>query len=263
MTTISFQHLLAFSLIMGGNLALLPTPSIAETVIAQSQTDITSSLNQAKNLARQAVEEANGGLGEYRAEPAMHGNPEQTPHTINNDGSYTFTFFGRHPDSVDFTYESEVTVSVLGQTEILYNGAIREDVDITDVSEVSIDLNQAKNLARQTAEDANGGLGNYRAEGSMHNNPNESPFVENADGSYTFTFKGRRPESLDFTYESQVKVSRDGQAEIIYNRSMASTLVSPPEAVEAMETVRPMEPIKPMDSTLVDQPVDEFAPQSP
>lgn len=264
MTTISFRHLLAFSLIIGGNLALLPTPSTAETIIAQSETDITSSLNQAKNLARQAAEEANGGLGEYRAESAMHGAVEQSPHTINSDGSYTFIFFGRRPESADFTYESEVTVSALGQTEIIYNGAIREDVDITDVSEVTIDLNQAKNLARQTAEEANGGLGSYRSEGSMHNNPNESPFVENADGSYTFTFKGRRPESLDFTYESQVKVSRDGQAEIIYNRSTENTLELPDEAVEPAAAIEPMEPIAPMDSTAVDQPFDtEFTPQSP
>lgn len=260
MTTISFQHVLALSLMIGGNLALLPTPSTAETVIAQSETDITSSLNRAKNLARQAAEAANGGLGAYRAEGSMHGKAEASPHTINSDGSYTFIFFGRRPESIDFTYESEVTVSASGQTEIIYNGAIREDVDITDLSEVSIDLNQAKNIARQTAEETNGGLGNYRSEGSMHGNPNDTPYVENADGSYTFTFKGRRPESLDFTYESQVKVSRDGQAEIIYNRSMDGTMASP---TETNETVRPMEPIKPMDSTLLDQPVDEFAPQSP
>lgn len=255
MTTISFRHLLAFGLIIGGNLALLPTPSAAEIVIAQSNTNLAFGLNQAKNLARQAVEEANGGLGEYRAEGSMHSTAEESPYKMNSDGSYTFTFFGRHPDAVDFTYESEVTVSASGQTEIIYNGAIREDVDITDVSEVSIDLNQAKNLARQTAEEVNGGLGNYRAEGSMHNNPNESPFVENTDGSYTFTFKGRRPESLDFTYESQVNVSRDGQAEIIYNRSTATTPELSTEVVE---------PINVIDSIEMDQPLDtEFAPQSP
>lgn len=256
MTAISFQHLLAFSLIIGGNLTLLPTPSTAEIVVAQNNdANLTSSLNQAKNLARQAAEEANGGLRAYRAEGSMHSTAEESPYTINSDGSYTFIFFGRRPESMDFTYESEVTVSASGETEIIYNGAIREDVDITDISEVSIDLNQAKNIARQTAEEANGGLGNYRAESAMHNNPNEAPFVENADGSYTFTFKGRRPESLDFTYESQIKVSRDGQAEIIYNRSMDGTSELSTETVE---------PINVINSPAVDRPFDEdFPPQSP
>ncbi|MGB2925352.1 MAG: hypothetical protein WBB82_08625 [Limnothrix sp.] len=268
MTTLSFSSLFALSLILGGNLAMLPTPATA-----QENATFAFGLNQAKNLARQAAEEANGGIGKYRAEGSMHGPAEASPHTMNEGGGYTFIFSGRSPESLDFTYESEVTVSPSGQIEVLYNGAIREDADITDVEEVSIDLNQAKNLARQTAEEANGGLGNYRAEDSMHNNPNESPFVENTDGSYTFTFKGRRPESLNFTYESQIKVSRDGQAKIIYNRSVESASELPSDAIEpaAVEpaviepatVIEEMEPIAPMDSTELDQPFDEFAPQSP
>lgn len=85
---------------------------------------------------------------------------------------------------------------------------------------VLLDLNRAKNLARQAAEDANGGLGNYRAEDSMHGPASQSPYVNNANGSWTFTFKGRRPDSNDFTIESVVTVARDGNVTVDYNGSI-------------------------------------------
>ena len=81
----------------------------------------------------------------------------------------------------------------------------------------NIELNRAKNLARQAAEAANGGLGNYRAEASMHGTSKESPFVDNGDGSWTFTFKGNKPGSSVYTVETVVTVSQDGRIRVDYN----------------------------------------------
>ncbi|HAA27385.1 MAG TPA: hypothetical protein DCE56_06505 [Cyanobacteria bacterium UBA8553] len=85
------------------------------------------------------------------------------------------------------------------------------------------DLNRAKNLARQAAERENGGLGNYRAESSMHGPASQSPFVDNGNGSWTFTFKGRRPYSDAPSIESVVTVSQDGRVNIDYNGAIRST----------------------------------------
>jgi len=74
-----------------------------------------------------------------------------------------------------------------------------------------------KNLARQAAEAANGGLGNYRAEASMHGTSKESPFVDNGDGSWTFTFKGSKPGTSVYTVESVVTVFQDGRIRVDYN----------------------------------------------
>ncbi|HEY9597478.1 MAG TPA: hypothetical protein V6D33_07395 [Cyanophyceae cyanobacterium] len=80
------------------------------------------------------------------------------------------------------------------------------------------DLNRAKNLARMTAERANGGLGEYRAEASMHGPAFDAPYVDNNNGTWTFTFKGRNPYSTDYTIESVVTVTRDGsQVTMDYN----------------------------------------------
>lgn len=82
----------------------------------------------------------------------------------------------------------------------------------------NFDLNRAKNLARQAAVSANGGLNRYRPENAMHGPAAQAPFVENSDGSWTFTIKGRRPESNNFTIETVVTVSKDGkQVNVNYN----------------------------------------------
>ena len=87
---------------------------------------------------------------------------------------------------------------------------------------VLLDVNRAKNLARQAAEKANGGLGNYRAELSMHGPGSLSPYVDNGNGSWTFTFKGTRPGEATPSYESAVTVSTDGKVTVDYNGPVRS-----------------------------------------
>lgn len=97
------------------------------------------------------------------------------------------------------------------------NPAPEYDTDGVRVINNNIELNRAKNLARQAAEIANGGLGNYRAEASMHGTSKESPFVDNGDGSWTFTFKGNKPGSSVYTVETVVTVFQDGRVRVDYN----------------------------------------------
>ncbi len=86
---------------------------------------------------------------------------------------------------------------------------------------------RAQNLARQAAEKANGGLGRYRAESSMYGPATKAPFVDNGNGTWTFTFKGHAPGSDVDTYESVVTVSKDGNVTIDYNGEVRSGTSSP------------------------------------
>ncbi len=79
----------------------------------------------------------------------------------------------------------------------------RDDRD--DDRAVRIDLNRAKNLARQAAESANGGIRVYRAEDSMHGPAQGCPYVDNGD-SWTFTFLGNQFGSVTRTIQSVVTV---------------------------------------------------------
>ena len=97
------------------------------------------------------------------------------------------------------------------------NPAPEYETDGARVINNNIELNRAKNLARQAAERANGGLGKYRAEASMHGTSKESPFVDNGDGTWTFTFKGNKPGSSVYTVETVVTVSQDGRVRVDYN----------------------------------------------
>ena len=81
----------------------------------------------------------------------------------------------------------------------------------------NIELNRAKNLARQAAENANGGLGEYRAEAAMHGASAQSPFVENGNGTWTFTFQGHKPGASVYTVETVVTVSQNGRITVDYN----------------------------------------------
>lgn len=86
-----------------------------------------------------------------------------------------------------------------------------------DVRVVKIDLNRAKNLARQAAEEANGGIRVYRAENSMHGPAANCPYVDNGD-SWTFTFLGGRPGTAINTIESVVTVYKNtSQVVVAYN----------------------------------------------
>lgn len=82
-------------------------------------------LGRAENLARQAAENINGGLQNYRAQNSMYGPAERSPHTYDGHGSWTFAFKGHRPDSNTPIVESVVTVSRNGIVHIDYNGPIR------------------------------------------------------------------------------------------------------------------------------------------
>lgn len=85
---------------------------------------------------------------------------------------------------------------------------------------VRLDLNRAKNMARQAAEEANGGIRVYRAEDSMHGPAANCPYVDNGD-SWTFTFRGGRPGSALNTIESVVTVYKSTSRVVVaYNGSV-------------------------------------------
>lgn len=76
---------------------------------------------------------------------------------------------------------------------------------------------RARNLARQAAIKANGGLDRYRPEPAMFGPSGQSPAVKNPDGSITFTFKGGTPGAIAMTVESVVVVSPTGNVNLQYN----------------------------------------------
>ncbi|MEX0270245.1 hypothetical protein AB3R30_13965 [Leptolyngbyaceae cyanobacterium UHCC 1019] len=96
-------------------------------------------------------------------------------------------------------------------------GRGRDDDNDDNRREVRIDLNRAKNLARQAAESANGGIRVYRAEDSMHGPASRCPYVDNGD-SWTFTFLGGRPGVTTKTIESVVTVYKTSPRVVVaYN----------------------------------------------
>ncbi len=70
-----------------------------------------------------------------------------------------------------------------------------------------IKLGRAQNLARQTAEVTNGGLGKYRPDSSMYGPMDGTPCTVNGDDIWTFTFKGTTPSSDVSFVETVVMVN--------------------------------------------------------
>jgi hypothetical protein len=91
-------------------------------------------------------------------------------------------------------------------------------LSITESAQQAGQLNRAKNLARQAAERANGGLNNYRAEDAMHGPAAEAPFTDNGDGTVTFAFVGSRPGSGTPVFQTIATVELEtGTVQLDYN----------------------------------------------
>ena len=81
----------------------------------------------------------------------------------------------------------------------------------------------SKNLARQAAERANGGLDNYRSEAAMHGPALDAPYRDGGE-TWIFTFRGGAPGALDFTVESEVTVNKTTlETIILYNGPLRNT----------------------------------------
>jgi hypothetical protein len=111
------------------------TPGSRPTTITSEATDSATILSEeelepfdlaeAQAMVLQTIEAENGGSGQYQAESAMYGKPRQTPHHLNPDQSWTFTFKGGRPNWERYgkpaTVQSVVTVSPTGRVTINYN----------------------------------------------------------------------------------------------------------------------------------------------
>ncbi len=85
-------------------------------------------INRAKNLARQAAIQANGGLSQYRPDPIMYGPAVQTAYVRNSNGSITFRFTGTAPGVPTPKFETVATVAANGVVNLDYNGSPRTAV---------------------------------------------------------------------------------------------------------------------------------------
>ena len=70
-------------------------------------------------------------------------------------------------------------------------------------------LGRAKNVARQAAEAANGGISKYRADDAMHGPVSQAPCTDNGDSTWTFTFQGTVPGDETPAFETAVTIHSD------------------------------------------------------
>jgi hypothetical protein len=219
--------------------AVPPSPApgpLAPSAPPTNNTDASGDLyflSRAKNLARQAGINANGGLINYRPEAAMFGPALQSPFVRKADGSVTFTFKGGTPGQATGSIETVATVYPNGTVTVEYNGppqggaigggdlggTTAQDTNASTLAilDQAAFLGRSRNLARQAAINANGGLDAYRPEASMFGPTSTSPHKFNSDQSVTFTFKGGSPVGGPPTVETEVRVSRDNTVTVEYN----------------------------------------------
>ena len=220
-----------------------PSPSVAPILIPSttgSSNDLYF-LTRAKNLARQAAIQQNGGLSQYRPEFSMYGPALQSPFARNDDGSVTFTVKGGVPGASQLDKETEILVTGGAGVTVVYNGPLRTGIGGGGIGggeigtgDLAADPNafaiaaldedsfiaRARNLARQAGISANGGLRVYRPEASMFGPTSNAPFVKNSDDSLTFTFKGGAPLAAQPTQETAVTVTKAGTVTVDFNRSL-------------------------------------------
>ncbi len=192
-------------------------------------------LNAAKNEARQMAETINGGLTMYRAEATMHGAATRTPCAMIEPGVWRFTFRGGEPTAValgeGYTLFTVVTVdNSVGserRIDLEYNGPIEDytgviyeafgeedfalvrspiapvpgNACIAGTQAEQRAVNAAKNMARQAAERANGGLSAYRAEPAMYGAVVNSPCEKIGENMWRFTFRGGSPTAVSLRAE--------------------------------------------------------------
>lgn len=147
-----------------------------------------------------------------------------------------------------FPTKQFISLSLLGAALLGFNSMATAQV--TPPGQFGVDnpvLQRARNLARQAGERANGGLTRYRAEASMHGPASESPFVDNGDNTFTFTFLGGAPAQPP-TIETVVTVAYDASTITVdYNGPIRTT-----EATLAQADLAQVELVEPAATTIPD-----------
>jgi hypothetical protein len=102
-----------------------PTPSASNASASASVQISTQDLMRVRNLARQAAEQANGGLSRYRASSAAYG-PSSQLDIKDNGNSWSIRVLGGAPGAATPTQETVVNIpKTFTNISVEYNGAIR------------------------------------------------------------------------------------------------------------------------------------------
>jgi hypothetical protein len=116
-------------------------PAVSSVINGAAPTSDVYFLNRAKNLARQAAINANGGLAQYRPDPIMYGPAIQTVYARNNDGSITFRFNGAAPGASTPKFETVATVAANGVVNLDYNGTPRTAIGAASLPSTPVVVN--------------------------------------------------------------------------------------------------------------------------